>query len=77
MTCVVCSDSINNMFYISVTYEDDVDTYCSSCYLKTILDNFPGMKSSGTNVVKSVCECGKEKHGFASHSCWCKVKDST
>lgn len=22
-----------------------------------------------------VCECGKEKHGFASHSDWCDIKD--
>lgn len=23
----------------------------------------------------AICECGKEKHGFASHSTWCLVKD--
>jgi len=25
------------------------------------------------SIVKSECECGKEKHGFASHSDWCKL----
>lgn len=23
------------------------------------------------------CECGKEKHGFASHSNWCPIKENT
>lgn len=23
------------------------------------------------DVVEKVCECGKDKHGFASHSVWC------
>jgi hypothetical protein len=23
-----------------------------------------------------VCECGKEKHGFAKHSDWCDIKDN-
>lgn len=24
---------------------------------------------------QKVCECGKEKHGFAKHSDWCDIKD--
>lgn len=26
---------------------------------------------------KKQCECGKEKHGFASHSSWCELYENT
>ena len=76
MTCLVCGNPIVAIFYTSGNSAGNFDIYCTTCYAKNILDNYPGMNSSGTNVVKSVCECGKEKHGFASHSSWCQVKDN-
>ena len=29
----------------------------------------------GFEIKLKKCECGKEKHGFASHSQWCDIKD--
>ena len=33
----------------------------------------PGMVISVHTPKKKSCECGKEKHGFASHSDWCDL----
>ena len=30
---------------------------------------------STTEVKRKVCECGKEKHGFANHSDWCDLNE--
>lgn len=50
-----------------------------------VVHTFPGgsiMVEDGDNkwdkgfeIKLKKCECGKEKHGFASHSQWCAVKD--
>lgn len=35
----------------------------------------PGPPPVVSSDQKPVCECGKEKHGFAKHAGWCKIKD--
>lgn len=40
------------------------------------LISWPSMVEETSNETKSVCECGKDKHGFANHSNWCpKIGD--
>lgn len=72
MNCLICANDIRNVFYTTVDSQGNVDTLCYKCYSISVLDNYPEMKDNGGTKVLSICECGKDKHGFASHSSWCK-----
>lgn len=71
MNCLVCANEINGVFYSSLDHKGELEIYCYGCYQKVVLDNYPHMNAQGTLVGGEKCECGKEKHGFASHSQWC------
>lgn len=45
----------------TVAYHSQTLPMCDSCVES--ISNFLGT---------TTCECGKEKHGFANHSTWCK-----
>ncbi len=69
MKCVVCDTEITTVFYSMLNGIGDVDVYCEPCYSKVFLDNHSMTNCNDSKEV--ACECGKEKHGFASHSNWC------
>lgn len=71
MNCLVCADDIKDTFYASLDNVGNLETYCFRCYSKNVLDNYPDMIAAPIKVKENGCECGKEKHGFASHSNWC------
>jgi hypothetical protein len=73
MNCIVCANEIHHVFYTTVDNKGNIDTYCFGCYSVAILDNHEGMVDGGGTNFGGTCECGKEKHGFASHSNWCDM----
>lgn len=59
---------------ISSTYsgpERDYDFYVCNGHSSTKIEPIESISIK----IDSVCECGKEKHGFASHSTWCGIKE--
>jgi hypothetical protein len=70
MTCNVCGSPLIN-FCATVDGNGNFYYYCGPCYQKNVVDNQEGSKMPELTDVKVVCECGKDRHGFASHSVWC------
>jgi len=58
---------------------DSADDHVA-CLVNGTIRNVPRYKlkdffETKIELTNKVCECGKEKHGFAKHSSWCDIKD--
>lgn len=71
MNCFSCTIPIWDIFFSSARVDGSFDFYCHTCYEREVIGENQGMIGDGTTI-KTKCECGKEKHGFASHSNWCE-----
>lgn len=68
--------------YVRVTRNDLVTIDTATGIDLDAIGRLYGITRNGESETQStdtpkaiVCECGKEKHGFASHSNWCEMKE--
>ena len=67
--CHYCKTGAVQFRAVNVNLTGDMIFCCESCYSKYFIDNFEELDKQLSR--QKLCECGKDKHGFACHTDWC------